>query len=102
MTEVTKMRADEIKEGMWLDLEGDTFAAFYNGDARRNSGVFTEDQIHQGAEDHDNTISTFEFEYAEVESTERETEDCIVVHTTLTSFGCPPDHMFKVVNKEDK
>lgn len=36
------------------------------------------------------------WEYAEVESVERETPECVVVHTSQSSFGCPPSHLVKL------
>lgn len=36
------------------------------------------------------------YEYARVEEIERETPNCIVLHTSLTSVGFPPDHEVRV------
>jgi hypothetical protein len=71
-------RADQVQEGDRLDLEGDQFAD-PSGDGIGESGHFY----------------GFEFELAEVESVEVETPDCIVIHTSLGSFGFPPDHNIK-------
>jgi hypothetical protein len=72
------IRADNVKAGDRLDLEGDRYAD-PNGDGIGESGHFY----------------AFEFELAEVEEVERETPDCIVIHTSLGSFGFPADHMIK-------
>jgi hypothetical protein len=75
------IKAKDVKEGDRLDLEGDQFAD-PNGNGIGESGDFY----------------AFEFELAEVEEVERETADCIVIHTSLGSFGFPPDHMIKEEN----
>lgn len=87
-----KVRADEIQPGMWLDLENDTYANFFNA-AMLPVGV----DDTQAWEDHQATVSNFEFEYQQVESVERETEDVVRIDCLNTSFGCPIDHKLKVV-----
>lgn len=72
------IKAKNVREGDRLDLEGDQFAD-PNGDGIGESGHFY----------------GFEFELAEVESVEFETRDCVVIHTSLGSFGFPPDHPIK-------
>ena len=72
------IRADQVKVGDRLDLEGDKFAD-PNGNGVDPSGDY----------------HAFEFELAEVEEIERETPDCIVLYTSLGGFGFPPAHMIK-------
>jgi hypothetical protein len=72
------IKAANVKAGDRLDLEGDKFAD-PNGDGIGESGHFY----------------GFEFELAEVESVVRETPGCILIHTSLGSFGFPPDHLIK-------
>lgn len=83
MTELVKAR--DLRPGAYLDLEGDEFATTPPPDADARALA-----------DHELTVSTFEFEMAEVEEVEHETEGCVVVHTSLASFACPPDHRLRV------
>jgi hypothetical protein len=80
-----KLRADEVKEGMYLDLEGDKYATMPSPDA-------SEDDLH----DFELTVSTFEFEYGIVHAIIRESPEVIVIHTETISFACPPDHELEV------
>lgn len=75
----------ELKEGDKLDLEGDVWASYLNP------------VNHSLAEirDHETDLMHFECELVEVDSIERETEDCVVVHTSYISFGVPVDHRVK-------
>jgi hypothetical protein len=82
--------AAELLPGDRLDLEGDEYACTFDADERLDDPANA-----QRYADHVSTVSTFQFEYAVVESIERETERCVVVHTSLTSFGCPPDHRLR-------
>ena len=67
------LRADQVKVGDYVDLEGDPIAD----------------------PNHDNVA--FEFEWQEVASIERETSDCIVIGLEgLGVFGFPPNHPIKV------
>jgi hypothetical protein len=79
---MTTKLARDLVEGDIIDLEGDRFAT-------APSPLCTSEQAR---EDHLATVDTFRYEYAEVEEIERETDTCVVVHTSLTSFACPPDH----------
>ena len=79
MTDVSK-RIDELVEGDLVDLCGDRIA----------------DQP-TDEPDHDVCRSAYEFEYAVVDGTERETPECIRVDFTNTcSVGFPPDHRVPV------
>ena len=75
----TNKRAGDVTEGDRLDLENDAFAdynrAHSTGD---NPGL--------------------RFEFAEVYEVERETHDCVVLHTSLGSFGFLPDHLLALEN----
>lgn len=79
--------ADSLVEGMLLDLEGDEFATMISPEANE-----------QERQDHELTVSAFEFEYAMVDAVVRETLTCVVVHTETVSFACPPKHKIKVAN----
>lgn len=82
---MTTKLARDIAEGDMIDLEGDSYATMIpEGASRRDR------------EDHESTVSTFTYEFALVEEVEHETDTCIVLHTSLTSFACPPDHALKV------
>lgn len=70
------VRADRIKEGDLLDLEGDLYA-----DPEWNTDNLT-------------------YEFQEVFEIERERDDCIVLHTSYGSFGFPPDHLIEVSPEE--
>lgn len=89
-----KVRADNLKPGDLIDLEGDEYATMA---PTTSQGVLGSREL----EDHDLTVSTFEFEYAEVESVVAETAECVVVHTDATSFGCPPDHMIELASSKE-
>lgn len=83
---MTTKLARDLVEGDMIDLEGDRYATMIlEGASRRDR------------EDHESTVSTFAFELALVEEIEYETDTCIVLHTSLTSFACPPDHPLSVV-----
>lgn len=69
---MTERLAHQLIPGDLVDLEGDKYAD-PNGDD-----------------------TLMEFEYAVVERVERETPECVVVHTDQSSFGCPPDHVVKL------
>lgn len=84
MSHATKA-AHELRTGDLIDLEGDPYATTPG-----------EDMSASDRKAHESTVLTFEFEYATVESVEPETPDCFVIHTSLTSFACPPDHTFKI------
>lgn len=77
--------AANLREEDRIDLEGDRYATMAAPSASA-----------QDIADHDSTVSMFEYEYAIVETVVRETPECVVVHTSLTSFGCPPDHQIKL------
>lgn len=72
---VAKLRAKDVKLFDRLDFEGDPIAD-PNGDGTDG--------------DH---YESFEFEFAEVIEIERETPECIVIHTTQGSYGFPPEHL---------
>ena len=73
------IRADQVREGDLLDLEGDLYAD-PNGDSIGPDGHFY----------------GFEFEFAEViEPVIVETADCVLIHTEKGSFGFPPDHLIE-------
>lgn len=65
-------RVDQVKVSDRIDLEGDHFAD-------------------PTSENHE-----FKFEFACVNEIERETPNCIVLHTSQGSFGFPPDHWLDV------
>ena len=92
MSEPRKIRADEVVAGMWLDLEDDTYACFFNA-AIVPVGV----DSRQAWEDHQSTVRMFEMEYQQIEGVERETEDVVRIDCFNTSFGCPVYHMLTVV-----
>lgn len=76
-----KKRVDEIVVGDMIDLEDDEYA---------DPGVVDDDEtgeprVHGRVE--------FTFEFATVNGVERETPGCIVLHTSMGSFGFPPDHL---------
>jgi len=79
--------ADQIKEGMYLDLEGDEFAE-----------LIAEDASDQHRADSESVIASFQKEYQFVEAVERETVTCVRIDCANVSFGCPPKHMLKVVD----
>jgi phosphoribosylaminoimidazole carboxylase (NCAIR synthetase) len=87
---IEQAQAADLREGDVIDLEGDPFATRPREDADEQERLA-----------HESTVSTFQFEYAQVESVERETDTCVVVHTDATSFGCPPDHQIKRVMRGD-
>jgi hypothetical protein len=68
-----KVRADQIKVGFLLDLEGDPYA----------------DPDHGGTPDH---LNSFEFELAEVTEVEMETADCVRIGGPGFCVGFPVDH----------
>lgn len=82
----TKLARD-IQQGDWLDLEGDAYASVMSG------LNYTQEDI----EHHEATISLFQFECALVDEVVHETDTCIVLHTSLTSFACPPEYELKIV-----
>ena len=91
MTEtMISMAAVNLLPGDLIDLEDDEYATMTPVERPH---WLPEAARQMQLADHEATVMTFYFELAEVESVERETEDCVVVHTSLTSFGCPPDHM---------
>lgn len=69
----TLTRADHIKVGDRLDLEGDSYAD-------------------RPTDDH---VNIFEFELAEVTEVERETADCVRIGGDGFCVGFPVDHMLK-------
>ena len=67
------LRADQLKVGDYVDLEGDPIA------------------------DPDRDTVAFEFEWQEVASVEQETPDCIVIGLEGSGgVGFPPNHLIKV------
>lgn len=88
---ITKLARD-LTEGDMIDLEGDRFATILPG------SWYTE----QDREDHESTVDIFRYEYANVHEIERETDTCVVVHTSLTSFAFPPDHPVTMAPEEDQ
>jgi hypothetical protein len=66
-------RVDQVRVGDRVDFKGDEYA---------DKG--------------DNSHPEFDFEFAIVESVERETPNCIRIDTTQGSFGFPPDHWLDV------
>jgi len=88
---MTTKLARVLSEGDMIDLHGDGFAS-------ASSPLCLS---YQDWEDHLSTVNGFQYEYAEVENIEHETNQCIVVHTSLTSFACPPDHELKLMPAVD-
>jgi hypothetical protein len=72
------VRADQIKAGDTLDLEGDSYAD-PNGDGTTTMGHY----------------EAFEFEVAVVNEVTVEGPTCIRLCTSLGEYGFPPDHMLK-------
>ena len=64
------IKAIELKRNDLLDLEGDQYGG---------------------------TLDFVDMEYARVDTAIRETDNCMLIHTELGSFGCPPDHELKLV-----
>jgi len=83
---MTAREARDLKAGDLIDLEDDEYAS------KADAGLSMID-----LQAHESTVDTFKYEYAEVESVVTESPECVVVHTSLTSFACPPDHPFKFV-----
>lgn len=84
------VRADRVQVGDLLDLEGDSIAD------PGNDGL-----EHHGTDFNDGNpiYRAFEFELAEVEAVEVETigdETAIVIHTSLGSYGFPPDYEIEI------
>jgi hypothetical protein len=79
--------ARDLVEGDMIDLEDDEYATF----------IDRVDATSEDIEAYELTISTFAYEYAVVDDIEVETPWCVLVHTSLTSFGCPPDHEFEMM-----
>jgi hypothetical protein len=71
---VVQRRVDRVRVGDLVDLQNDRYA-----DA-------------QGFETGETAIVESRFEFAVVESIERETPRCTVLHTSQGSFGFPPSH----------
>lgn len=84
-------QARDIQQGDWLDLEGDVYATMMS------ALHYTQKDI----EDHEEAVALFQFECALVDEVEHETNTCIVLHTSLTSFACPPDHELKIAEASD-
>ena len=66
--------AKEVKEGDFVDLEGDAYADAHNEGAQYG----------------------FEFSYAIVQRVEQETPECVRIDFDHDSVGFPSDHMLKV------
>jgi hypothetical protein len=75
---VVQRRVDHVRVGDLIDLQNDPYADS------------------QGAETSETAIPESPFEFAVVESVERETPQCTVLHTSQGSFGFPPDHWLDV------
>lgn len=71
------VRADELREGDWVDLEGDPFA----------------DPNHDKPE--------LEYEYAKVVEYELETPECLCVYFENIAIGFPPSHTLCLYSKEE-
>lgn len=67
-----KVRAEDIRPGQLVDLEGDKYA------------------------DPDNDSPIFDCEYAVVQETEDETEDCVCIYFDSFTCGFPKDHLLEV------
>ena len=67
------IKATDVKSDDLLDLEGDQ----YGGE-----------------------LDFVDTEYARVDTAFQETDNCIVIHTELGSFGCPPDHELKLWERQ--
>lgn len=89
---MTTKLARDLVEGDIIDLEGDRFAT-----APSPLCATTQDIL-----DHGVTVDNFRYEYAEVEMVEQETDTCVVVHNSLTSFACPHDHPVTMAPGEDQ
>lgn len=73
------LRAQDVREGDLLDLEGDSIVDPENKGERYDPEPPA-------------TYTSFQYEFAEVLEVERETATCIVIHTTQGSYGFPPEH----------
>ena len=77
MAQIRMTRADELKVGDLLDLEGDPYG----------------DNIEPDTGERNPTLI---YEYSQVGEIVRETPECIVIYSEHSAFGCPPDHRVKV------
>jgi hypothetical protein len=77
--------ASQLKPGMFIDLEDDPFATTSRPGASEQEII-----------DNQSTIKMLLYEYAVVSEVEEETPDCVVIHSELISFACPPYHRIKV------
>lgn len=87
MPQVTRLPARSVKEGMYLDLEDDSYATI---------------PCSEECDDCDSTISSFEFEYQFVESVEFQNINTVVINCASVSFGCPPNHKVRVVDLDEE
>lgn len=80
---VVRRRVDQVRAGDQVDFQNNPFADADRDDDAGELGSHPE----------------FEFEFAVVESAEFEphdTDPCIVLHTSQSSFGFPPDHWLEI------
>lgn len=71
------LRADQVKSGDMVDLEGDSYA-----------------DLHK---DH----TWYPYELALVIDTDQETDTCVCIYFEGATVGFPPDHILKVKRDED-
>jgi hypothetical protein len=84
---------EELREGDLIDLENDPYADPFG------AAGFTGETDDDGNPEHDyeGDHMTLECEYAEVEATEQETNDCTVVYTSFINAGFPHGYQVRRV-----